>query len=139
MTDDDIIWFLPQLGHTGDGALNLEFPREYEAEILALLDEQGIEHDRIFVFSSGPELLIEAAKVLSVPGGLAALASVYHTFSHRHDGKKVRIKRDDPELEISGMSPAATLRFLEQVEKDQAAQDERWRQILSLDPEQGID
>jgi len=117
-------------GHYGDGELYLRFPTEFESEILTLLDQNGIEHNTILEFSAGNELWIEAVKVLSVPGGLVALTSLLKTFVHRHDGKRVVLKRDGYEIEAAGFSETKTKLFLTQVGAEQAELDKKWQQIL---------
>ncbi len=91
--DERPVPLLVTLGHAGDDSFNLRFPAEYASEVTALLDEHDISHGTVLEFSAGQELWIEAARVLSIPGGLAALASIIKTIVHRHDAKRFILKR----------------------------------------------
>jgi len=74
--------------------LGVDFPPAIVGQVLALLDEQGIEHGRVLERSADAELWVEAVKVLGTAGGgLAALTTVITTIIKRHDGKRVLIER----------------------------------------------
>ena len=73
---------------------------------------------------------IEAVRVLSVPGGLAALAAVIKTVLHRHDGKRFILKRDGEEFEAAGFSEMKVNELLEGLAAKQAARDAEWRRAL---------
>jgi len=126
--DADAIPLLVTLGHTGDSTFNLRFPLEYRDEILSLLDDNQIEHGTVLELSAATELAIEAVKVLGAGGGLAALASFYKTFAHRHDGKRVVLKDGD---EVSGLSLKQTELFLQKRAIEQADADGKWRQAIA--------
>jgi hypothetical protein len=129
-TDEETVPLLVTLGHTGDRSFNLRFPSDYAPEIIALLDEHEIAHDTILEFSAGQELWIEAVRVLSVPGGLAALASIIKTVVHRHDGKRFILKRGGEEFEATGFSEEKVRGFLEKAAADQVARDAEWGRVL---------
>ena len=116
-------------GPVGSGELNLRFPYEYTDEIQALLDDNGIEHSAAAEFSSGVELAIEAVKVVATAGGsagvAAALASVYKTFTHRHDGRRVTISNDG-DIDVSGYSKKDTEQIIEKQVTEQAKRDADW-------------
>lgn len=126
----ETIPFLVTFGYPGDGTFNLRFPPEYEEEVLGLLDEHGIEHGTILEFSAETQLAIEAVTVVSSAGGLAALASVYKTFAHRHDGKRIVLKRGDFEIEAAGFSQKKTEDFLHMMAAEQLDVDSRWRKVV---------
>lgn len=52
-------------------------------------------HSQAAEFASGPELALEAVKVLRAAGGTAALASVINAFISRHSDKRVIIERGE--------------------------------------------
>ena len=72
---------------------------------------------------------IEAVSVLSVSGGLAALASIIKTIVRRHDGKRFMLKRDGEELEAVGFSERKVFEFLEEMAAKQATRDAEWRRV----------
>ncbi|MFS2281374.1 hypothetical protein V2S04_11200 [Microbacterium sp. OR21] len=113
------------------GTFNLRFPPEYASEIKQLLDEAGLEHSTAMEFSDGWNLAIEAVRVLGLPGGFLALASVYKTFIKRHDGKKVVIKDG---TSVSGISEKAILKIIEEQAERQRAYDAAVRAISSPPP-----
>lgn len=121
---------LVTFGYPGDGTLNLRFPPEYAKEVLLLLDEHGIQHGTILEFSADTQLAIEAVTVLLSAGGLAALTSVYKTFAHRHDGKRIVLKRGGFEIEAAGFSPKKTEDFLQKVATEQLQLDSGWRKAV---------
>ncbi len=128
-SDNEAVPLLVTLGHTGDGSWNLRFPSEYAPEISALLDEHDIGHGTVLEFAAGTELWIEAVSVLSVSGGLAALASIIKTIVRRHDGKRFMLKRDGEELEAVGFSERKVFEFLEEMAAKQATRDAEWRRV----------
>lgn len=127
---------LVTLGHVGGGSLNLRFPLEYREEILALLDENEIDHSTAVELSAGPNLWIEIVQVLAGPGVTAAamgsLASVIKTIVRRHDGKKFVLKQGEFEVEATGYSEKAVEEFLKQRVRDQAEQDAETRRVLGI-------
>lgn len=135
----ETIPFLVTFGFPRDGTLNLRFPPEHQEEILFLLDENGIEHGTILEFSADTQLAIEAVTVLLTAGGLAALASVYKTFVHRHDGKRVVLKRGEFEVEATGFSSKKTEDFLREIATEQLEVDSRWREMVEEQPQNETD
>ena len=129
MADNEVIPLLTTNGFPGDNSLKLRFPVEYEAEILSLLDEHSIEHGTVLEFSEDAVLAIEAVKVLGSAGGIAALASFYKAFVHRHDGKRLMLKREGLELESAGFSRAKTEEFLQKLASEQQNIDAQWREV----------
>ena len=134
--DPETIPLLLTAGPTGSGSLNLRFPAEYATEIQALLDDNGIEHSMAAEFASGAELAIEAVQVVATAGGVGgvgvALASVYKTFVHRHDGKRVTISRDG-DVDISGFSQKRTEQIIEKQVEAQAKRDADWYRSIEAD------
>ena len=135
MTSLDTVPFLVTPGHTGDDSLILRFPVEFHEEVLVLLDEQHIQHGTALELSADQPLWLEVVHVLSIPGGLAALAAVIRTMVRRHDGKRFVLKRGEFEIEASGYSEKAVQRFLEAQKKEQAELDANTRRVLGLPPE----
>lgn len=123
--ETEAIPILVTLGLPGNGTLDIRFPPQYEQEIRALLDEWDIRHGRVLEFSAGGELWIEAVRVLSVPGGLAALAAMLKAFMHRHDGKRFVLNGE--EIETAGLSRNEIEQLLQAVAKKQAQQDVAWQ------------
>lgn len=138
MTHDDTLELYVTLGHTGDGSLNLRMTPSIADEVRELLDEHDLEHGELLEFSSGPELAVEAVKVLSITGGgaggLAALARVIITVIKRHDGKHFVLERDGEKFEASGYSEKAIGGLLDKRAQEQAHQDKEWKRI-SADPD----
>lgn len=128
MDENEVIPILATHGFPGDDSLKLRFPVEYEAEIRALLDEHSIEHGTVLEFSADAVLAIEAVRVLGSAGGIAALVAFYKAFVHRHDGKRVMIKRDGLEIEATGFSRTKTEEFLRQLASEQQNIDAQWRE-----------
>lgn len=130
MTDDTLKLYVT-LGHPGDGSFNLRMSPSIADEVRALLDEHGVPHGRIAEFSSGPELVVEAVKVLGIVGGSATglreLARVIITVIKRHDGKRVLI--DGDKFEATGYSEKGIERLLEMRAEEQARQDKEWERI----------
>ena len=130
-SDSATIPLLLTAGPAGSGSLNLRFPIAHVDEIKALLDDNGIEHSTAAEFSSGPEFAIEAVQVTQAifaaggAGTAAALASVYKTFAHRHDGKRVAISREG-DIDVSGYSKQQTEQIIEKHLADQAERDAEW-------------
>lgn len=141
--DAEPIPLLLTLGFPGDGTFNLRFPPEYRDEIESLLDENGIEHETIMELSAGTDLAIEAVKVVfgagGVTGGLIALTSFYKTFVHRHDGKRIVLKRGDFELTAAGFSDKKTSEFLQTAVKEQDKRDADWDRASGKKPEDESD
>lgn len=128
----ETIPLLVTFGYPGDGTFNLRFPPEHRDEVLSLLDHNGIEHGSIMEFSAGPDLAIEAVKVVGVlgaGGGLVALASMIKTFVHRHDGKRVVLKDGEIE-EVAGFSAKKTEQFLQKRAVEQVERDAKWREVV---------
>jgi hypothetical protein len=50
----DLVPLIVSTGHVGSDSLQLRFPPEYADELLALLDEHGIDHNTALEFSAGP-------------------------------------------------------------------------------------
>ncbi|PRY67697.1 hypothetical protein B0I08_106305 [Glaciihabitans tibetensis] len=138
MADDSkTIPLLLTAGPVGSGSLNLRFPREYTAEIKALLDDNGIEHSSAAEFSEGVELAIEAVRIGTGAAGIVGgLGFMYRTFVHRHDGKRVAISKDG-DLDVSGFSQKRTEQIIENQVTAQAERDAEWfRSIGSESPDQ---
>lgn len=136
-TNSDVLPLLITLGHAEDDSLQLRFPPEYSEELLALLDEQGIDHNTAAEFSAGPVEWIEVVKVLSdsavgvgVGGGLAGLAAVISAFVHRHDKKKIRFQRGGKEIEASAYSRKDLEKLLQAMPEKQAELDAHTRKVL---------
>lgn len=110
----------------GDGDLLLRMSPQIAEEVRTLLDESGVHHSGVAEHSSGPELVIEAVKVLSATGGLAALTTVVNTLIRRHDGKRVVIERDGEKFEAAGYSEKAVERLVEKRAQEQAELDAEW-------------
>jgi hypothetical protein len=127
------------LGHTGDGMLYLRFPPEYSKEIRDLLDEQDVSHGEIVELSAGPELVIEAVRVLDVPGGLAALAYIIRTIVHRNDGKNFKLERDGLSVSATNYSEQAVERLLAKRAAEQKEQDAQWEDLRNQQPKSGED
>jgi hypothetical protein len=129
-TDSEPIPLLLTAGPPGSGALNLRFSPEYRAEVQALLDENGVEHSMAAEFSSGPELAIEAVRLVGgamLGGGgiVVALTSFHKTFVHRHDNKSVSITRDG-EISVQGFSLNQTEQIIAKQVADQEQRDADW-------------
>lgn len=139
-SDSATIPLLLTAGPVGSSSLNLRYPPQYADEIRTLLDANGIEHSIAAEWASGAELSIEAvhigAQALAAAGGIgglaAALASVYKTFVHRHDGKRVAISREG-DIDISGFSQNQTEQIIENQVTEQTKRDDDW--FRSLGPE----
>lgn len=139
-TNSDVVPLLITLGHAEDDSLQLRFPPEYSEELLALLDEQGIDHNTAAEFSAGPVEWIEVVKVLGdsaagVGGGLAGLAAVISAFVHRHDNKKFRFERGGMDVEASAYSRKDLEKLLQAMPEKQAELDAHTQKVLgtSLD------
>lgn len=128
MYAEEVIPILATPGSPGNDSFKLRFPVEYETEVLALLDEHGIEHGTVLEFSADTALAIEAVRVLGSAGGLAALVSFYKAFVQKHDGKRVTLKRGEFEFEAAGFSPKKTEQFLKQLALEQQTIDAQWRE-----------
>lgn len=134
MSDDaEVIPLLVTLGHVEDDSLLLRFPSDYLPEIEQELDARGIGHGAVLEMSAGNDLWIEAVKVLSIPGGLAALASALRTFIQRHDGKKFVLERDGEKVEAAGISREELLELLQRLSEQQARRDAEWRRVSGTD------
>ena len=134
-TNRDVVPLLITLGHAEDNSLQLRFPPEYSEELLALLDEQGIEHNTAAEFSAGPAEWIEVVKVLGdsaagVGGGLVGLAAVISAFVRRHDKKKFRFERGGTEIEASAYSRKDLEKLLQAMPEKQAELDAHTRKVL---------
>lgn len=118
----DEIPILITAGLPGDETVNLRFPEIYRAEILSLLDEQGLEHGSILEASADVVLWIEA--VAATPATVASIVAFYKVFTHRHQDKRVIIKRDG--TEIIGYSSEDVERLLGESMKHSAQQAKLW-------------
>lgn len=141
MDGSELILLRVQLGHVGDDSLQLRFPPEYSDEMLALLDDEGISHNTALELSAGVVEWIEVVKVLGTTvavsggalGGLHGLAKVMEAFAHRHDGKKVVVKHDDDEVELTGYSEKQLMNLLEPLPDKQTKLDAAIRRSLGRD------
>lgn len=127
-TNSDVLPLLTTLGHAEDDSLQLCFPPEFSQELLALLDEQGIDHNTAAEFSAGSVEWIEVVKVLGdraagVGGGLAGLAAVISAFVHRDDKKIFRFERGGKEIETSAYSRKDLEKLLQAMPEKQAELD----------------
>lgn len=134
-TNSDVVPLLITLGHAEDDSLQFRFPPEYSEELLALLDEHGIDHNTAAEFSAGPVEWIEVVKVLGdsaagVGGGLAGLAAVISAFVHRHDKKKFRFERGGKDIEASAYSRKDLEKLLRGMPEKQAELDAHTRKVL---------
>ncbi|WP_336640275.1 hypothetical protein [Microbacterium sp. USHLN272] len=125
--DDGSIRLLISPGFHGHEELELSFPPEFSDELLELLDEHGIEHSSILKLSAGEDLWFESVRVLGASGGLGALASILHTFMHRHRGKKFTMK--DGEFGAEGYSVRDIEKLLELRKSEQADLDAKWKAV----------
>lgn len=129
-------------GHEGDDSLMLRFPDEFSEEVLALLDEHGIEHGRAMEFSDGAELWIETVKVLGSTGLLVTLASVIKTLVQRNDQKSFKLTREGFEVQADGYPAKKVDKWLQQLSEQQAELDARereYRQGISSEPDEESD
>ncbi|GAA1753733.1 hypothetical protein [Aeromicrobium alkaliterrae] len=134
---EDVVELYVTLGHPGDDTFNLRMSPGIVDEVLASLDEQGIAHGGIIEMSAGPELYIEAVRVLGGAGGLAALASVIKTVVKRNEGKHFLIERDGEKIEADGYSEDAVERILKNRAEEQAARDQEWKRVLGDQDQSG--
>ena len=140
--DSSTIPLLLTAGPLGSESLNLRFPPEYADEIRTLLDEHGLEHSTAAEFAAGPQLAIEALHVgaqwtgaAGGVGGLAvALASVYKTFAHRHDGKHVSMSKDG-DIDVNGYSREETEQIIRNQLAEQEKRDAEWFRSIEPEPE----
>jgi hypothetical protein len=123
--DAEILELYVSLGSVGGDDLTLRMSPVIVRQVLALLDEQGLEHGRVLERSANAELWVEAVKVLGAAGGgLVALTTVITTIIKRHDGKRVLIERPGgAKTELEGYSEKEVERFLHQRVEDQKARD----------------
>jgi len=129
----DAIPILITPGHIGDNGFILRFPPEYSDEILALLDEQGIDHNTALEMSADQILWLEIVEdVITKSGGVAALAYVIKTIVNRHSAKRFVLKKGDFEVEASGYSDRKVHEFLQAAVEEQARIDAKTREVLGL-------
>jgi hypothetical protein len=141
MSDPDAIVLRVQLGHVGDDSLQLRFPPEHSDEMLSLLDDEGISHSTALELSADVFEWIEVVRVLGTTvavsggalGGLHGLAKVISAFAHRHDKKKIVVKHDDYEIELTGYSEKQVMSLLEPLPDKQMKLDAAIRKSLGRD------
>lgn len=122
---------LVTLGHAGDNSFILRFPPEYAPEILSLLDEFDVGHSTALEHSIGPAEWLEVVQVLAVSsGGLVGLAQVIRAFVHRHDRKRIVLKRGEFEIDAAGYSERDVERFLQHQQAQQTKADAEYRRML---------
>ncbi|WP_068476954.1 hypothetical protein [Pseudoclavibacter helvolus] len=119
------------LGYPGGDELQLRFSGAHRAEILALLDEEGLQHNTGAEFAFGPAEWIENVDVgvLTASGGaaLTSLAVVVHRFLRRHDGKHVELDVDGNLVKATGFSAKEVAQLMEDLPRRKTERDREIR------------
>ncbi len=117
-------------GYWEGDELQLRFPPERQEEVLALLDEEGVEHNTGLEFSFGPAEWIENVTVLGGSAGaaLTGLSLVLHRFFTRNDGKSVELDVDGEVKKVTGFSPTQFRALLDETAVRKSEQGMRMRE-----------
>ncbi|WP_026372649.1 hypothetical protein [Agrococcus lahaulensis] len=89
-------------------------------------------------FSAGAELWLEAVTAVGAAGGLAGLAAVIHSITHRHSAKRFELKLGGLTVQADGYSASKVQELLNGALSDQARVDSEWSKMIddSRDPEE---
>ncbi len=94
----------------GDGYLNLLVAAEARDELLADLSAADLRPQVLVEESAAVEqmaiVLVALGGPRGITAGLGAVAAVITAWGHRHDGKVVRVRNGEQEIEATGYSAA---------------------------------
>lgn len=112
-------------------------PPELRDDFVDFMHSEGYETSELAEFAFGVDDVIIA---FALVGGLKGLASVMEKYFARHQHKKVVVRTEETEYEVSGMSPqemkAALGNVAAAVDQQQQKLNESWHRVLkeSSDP-----
>lgn len=124
-TKDIVLKLTPGMG---SGTIDLRVTPDYEAEVVALLDEHDIDNSSAIELSANSDLAIVAVPLAATV--IAPLAKVLWIFFQRHHDKEISVSVGDRGVSMSakGYSMNDVEKLLDKASEEQAEHDRQWQQ-----------